>query len=251
MIDTHAHLLSLDDYDEVISSMKQDGLSKIFTVSTTIEDSIENINLANKYENVYAVVGLYPEYAADITDEDLKVLEKLAKNKKVVAIGEIGLDYHTEGYDREKQIELFIKQLEIADRLDLPFCIHCRGAARDVYEILTSHKHLIRHSGLMHCYSEGEEWIDKFVGLGLYISFSGNITYRKSDFEFLKRIPLDKLLVETDAPYLTPVPFRGTKNQPKYVKFTLEKLAKELEITFSKLEKITEKNAKRFYFNEK
>lgn len=251
MIDTHAHLLSLEDSDEIITQMKQDGLSKIFTISTTIEDSIENINLANKYDDIFAAVGIYPEYAAGVTDDDLLKLEELAKNKKVVAIGEIGLDYHTEGYDREKQIELFIKQLEIADKLDLPFCIHCRSAARDVYEVLSSHKHLIRHSGLMHCYSEGEEWIDKFVGLGLYISFSGNITYRKGDFEFLKQIPLDRLLVETDSPYLTPVPFRGSKNQPKYVKFVIEKLAKELDIPFAKLEKITEKNAKRFYFNEK
>ena len=174
----------------------------------------------------------------------------LAKEKKVVAIGEIGLDYHSAGFNKEKQKELFLKQLEIADKMNLPFCIHCRLAAEDVYDILSKNKHLINHSGLMHCYSEGSEWVDKFLELGLYISFSGNITFKKSDRSFLKRIPLDKILVETDAPYLSPEPLRGRENYPKNVKYVIEKIAQELEISSDELEKITEKNAKRFYFGE-
>lgn len=250
MIDTHAHLLYFKNREEIIDSMKEDGLSKIITIATTVENSKESIKLAQKHEDVFATVGIYPEYAESVTEEDLREIEKLSKEKKVVAIGEIGLDYHTPGYNREKQIEIFVRQLEIADKVNLPFCIHCRMAAHDVYEILKKNKHLINHSGLMHCYSEGAEWIDKFLSLGLYISFSGNITFKKSDRSFLKEIPLDKILVETDAPYLSPEPFRGRENQPKNVRYVIEKIAKEIELPFNKLEKITEKNAKKFYFNQ-
>ncbi len=250
MIDTHAHLLYFENKEEIIENMQADGLEKIVTIGTTVENSIESIALAEKYENVFATVAIYPEYASETTDEQLKKLEEIAKHEKVVAIGEIGLDYHTSGYDKEKQIEIFKKQLEIADKLGLPFCIHCRNAAEDVFEILSENKNLINHSGLMHCYSEGKEWVQKFLSLGLYISFSGNITFKKSDRSFLRDIPLDKILVETDAPYLSPEPFRGRENQPKNVRFVIEKIANELGLSFDELENITSKNAKKFYFGE-
>ena len=251
MIDTHAHLLYYDDVDNLINSMKGDNLSAIVSIGTNLEDSKQTISLVQNYDNVYATAGFYPEYAETFSDQDFIELEKIAKNSKVVAIGEIGLDYHTAGYNREKQIEVFIKQLEIANKLGLPICIHCRNAAEDVYQILKENKHLLKHSGLMHCYSEGNEWIERFVELGMFISLSGNITYKKVDLSFLKKIPLDKLLVETDSPYLTPVPFRGQKNEPKHVRFVIEKIANELGMTFEEVEKITEKNAKSFYFNMK
>ena len=251
MIDTHAHLLYYDNKEEIIDSMKKNGLSAIVSIGTTVENSKQSIELANKYDNVYATVAIYPEYAEDTTDDDLKVIESLTKNEKVVAVGEIGLDYHTPGFNREKQIELFKRQLKIADDAGLPFCIHCRQAAEDVYNVLNECKHLINHSGLMHCYSEGAEWIEKFLDLGLYISFSGNITFKKSDRSFLKKIPLDKILVETDAPYLSPEPLRGRENKPENVKYIIQKIADEIGLTFEELEKITEKNAKTFYFNMK
>ncbi len=251
MIDTHAHLLYFKNCDEIIDSMKDDGLDKIVTIGTTVQNSRESIALAEENENIFVAVGIYPEYAEETTDADLQEIERLTNSGKVVAVGEIGLDFHTEGYNKQKQIELFVRQLEIADRAKLPFCIHCRNAAKEVYEILSTHKNLLKYSGLMHCYSEGAEWIDKFLGLGLYISFSGNITFKKSDRSFLKRIPLDKILVETDAPYLSPEPVRGRENVPKNVKYVIEKLAKELEISFEEFEKITEKNAKKFYFDRK
>lgn len=168
-----------------------------------------------------------------------------------MAIGEIGLDYHNADYDKVSQREIFIKQLEIADSLGLPFCIHCRNAVEDLYEILSTHKHLINHSGLMHCYSEGGEWVHKFLDLGLYISFSGTITFKKNDRSFLKEIPLDKIVVETDAPYLTPEPFRGRRNSPAMVKYTAKKIAEELKIDYDEFDKIVTKNAKTFYFKMK
>lgn len=246
MIDTHAHLLMLENMNELIENMQSDDMDYIVTIGTTVEDSKQSLELAKKHEKVFATVGIYPEYSVTTTDEDLKVIEELAKHKKVVAIGEIGLDYHY-NYDKESQKELFVKQLEIADKVGKPFCIHCRDAASDIYEILKENKHLINHSGLMHCYSEGKEWFEKFLELGLYLSFSGNITFKKVDRSFLKDIPLDRIVVETDSPYLSPEPFRGRKNEPKMVKYAIEKIASEIGISSEELKKITTENAKKFY----
>ncbi len=251
MIDTHAHLLYFENKDEIIKNMKEDNLSAIVNIGTTLEDSKQGIELANQYENIWTTVGLYPEYADTISNEDLIEFEKIAKNKKVVAIGEIGLDYHSEGFNAKKQKEIFVKQLKIADRLGLPFCIHCRSSVDDLYEILKENKNLINHSGLMHCYSEGKDWIQKFLDLNLYISFSGNITFKKNDRSFLKNIPLDRILVETDAPYLSPEPLRGRQNEPKNVNLVAKKIAETIEIDFDEFDKIVTKNAKNFYFKMK
>ena len=252
MIDTHTHLYMFDeDGKNIIENMANDNLERIVTIGTTVEDSKKNIEIASKYENIYATVGIYPEFANDITDEDLCQIEELAHNEKVVAIGEIGLDFHSDNFDKDAQIKMFIKELEIADKLGLPFCIHCRDAAEKLYGILSENKNLINHSGLMHCYSEGKEWVQKFLDLGLYISFSGNITFKKSDRSFLKDIPLEKILVETDSPYLSPEPFRGRKNEPKNVRYIIDKIAIELGMSPTELEKITTKNAKTFYFKMK
>lgn len=246
MIDTHAHLLSLENKDEIIKNMANDGLDYIVNIGTNVEDSKEGVLLANNNEKIFATVGIYPEFSLDITNQDLEEIEELAKSKKVVAIGEIGLDYHDK-FDKESQKEIFVRQLEIADKLGIPFCIHCRNAVSDVYEILCENKHLINHSGLMHCYSEGKDWVKKFLDLGLYLSFSGNITFKKSDRSFLKDIPLDKILVETDSPYLSPEPLRGRINQPKNVEFVIDKIAYEIGISSDKLKEITTENAKKFY----
>ena len=251
MIDTHAHLNYFDDLDSLVEKMSEDGLDYVVNIGTTVKDSIQGVELANKYEKVYTTVGIYPEYSLDVTKNDLDTIKDLAKNEKVVAIGEIGLDYHREDYDKITQREILIKQLEIADEMGIPFCIHCRGAVQDLYEILSSHKHLINHSGLMHCYSEGTKWAMKFVELGLYISLAGNITYKKSDREFLKDLPLDRILFETDSPYLSPEPLRGRKNEPKNVRVTMERVAKEIGISSEELEKISTENARRFYFRIK
>ena len=246
MIDTHAHLLMLENMQDIIDNMPKNDMDYIVTIGTTLEDSIQSLELAKKHEKVYATVGIYPEYSKTTTDEDLNKIEELAKHEKIVAIGEIGLDYHYD-YDKKSQKELFIKQLEIADRLGIPFCIHCRDAASDVFDVLIEHKHLINHSGIMHCYSEGKEWCKKFLDLGLYLSFSGNITFKKSDRSFLKDIPLDRIVVETDSPYLSPEPFRGRKNEPKMVEFVINKIAEEIDISAEELKKITTENAKRIY----
>lgn len=252
MIDTHAHLYMFEDNGKnIIDNMESNNLQRIVTIGTNVLDSKQNIEIATANDNIYATVGIYPEYAGEVTDEDLFQIEQLAKNEKVVAIGEIGLDFHNENYDKAAQIELLIKQLEMADRLGLPFCIHCRNAGEELYRVLSDNKNLINHSGLMHCYSEGKDMVKKFLDLGLYISFSGNITYKNSDRSFLKEIPLDRILVETDSPFLSPMPFRGQRNEPKNVKYVIDKIAIELGMNPKELEMITEKNAKSFYFKMK
>lgn len=247
MIDTHAHLASLENRDEIIGSMEREGLAAIVTIGTTIDNSTENIEIAKHNKNVFATVGIYPEYSTTVTEEDLLKIEELSHDENVVAIGEIGLDYHSENYDKITQKNIFLRQLQIADSANKPFCVHCRGAVEDVYDILSEHRDLIKNSGLMHCYSEGEQWYRKFLNLGMYLSFSGNITYKHSDVEFIKDVPLERILVETDSPYLSPVPLRGTVNQPKNVSYVIEKIAKIKGMDFDELNKITTENAKRFY----
>ncbi len=251
MIDTHFHLTSFDDKDQIIDSLQSDNLEFVVNIGTTVEDSKEGVCLAEKYDKLYTTVGIYPEFANTIKPDDLEKIQELAKHPKVVAIGEIGLDYHRENYDRQKQIDLFVAQLKIADKLGLPFCIHCRNAVEDVYSTLSENKNLINHGGLMHCYSEGANWWKRFAELGLYFSFSGNITYKNNDVEFIKDLPLEKIVVETDAPYLSPVPLRGKKNYPKNVKFMIQKIADLKNLTFDEVEKQTSKNAKKVYFKAK
>ena len=248
MIDTHAHMLFFEDKEEIVHSMKEDSLEAIVNIGTTVKDSTEGVLFAERHKDVFATVGIYPEYAEETTEADLEEIKKLTKHEKVVAVGEIGLDYHGESFNKEAQKELFKKQLEIANEAGIPFCIHCRNAVQDVYEVLSQNKHLINHSGLMHCYSEGKEWFKKFVDLGLYISFSGNITFKKNDRSFLKDIPVDRILVETDAPYLSPEPVRGRTNYPKNVHFVANKIADEIGISHAEFDKIVTENAKKFYF---
>lgn len=253
LIDSHAHINYNDkiNTNEVIQKMQDDELECIINIGTSVHESIESVKLASLNKNVYATVGIHPEYVEELKEQCLIEIEELAKHNKVVAIGEIGLDYHYEGYDKVKQAELFERQLEIAERLDLPVCIHTRDARVDTYEILKRHADKLKRKGVMHCFSEDIEWAKKFIDLGFYISFAGNITFKKVDRSILKAIPMDKILVETDCPYLSPEPVRGTINEPKNVKYTASKIADFLEIDFDAFAEFTRENTKRVYFKIK
>lgn len=247
LIDSHAHLLSLENMQNVIDNMKNDGLEFIINASTTMEDSTAGVKLAKSNKNIYTLIGLYPEYAAEWNDDYEKVLNQLAKESKVVGIGEIGLDYHGENVDREKQIEVFEKQIKIAYNNNLPICIHCRNAAEDVYNILCKNKYIFENGVLMHCFSEDMEYTKKFLEIGCYFSFSGNITYKKVDTERIKEIGVDRLLIETDCPYLSPIPLRGTKNIPANVVYTAQKMADILEMPLDRFTNIVVNNAKKVF----
>lgn len=248
LIDSHSHILNeMIDTKRVVSSMKDEGLEKIVTIGTNIKNSIEAVEFAKNNENIYCTVGVHPDEIEGLTEQDFEILDKLAENKKVVAIGEIGLDYHGEGKDKEKQKQVFIRQIQIAKKHNLPLCIHTRNAPWDTYQILKEHIDEIVKPAVMHCFSETWEYAKLFLNLGFYISFSGNITYKKSDRSFLKKIPLEKILVETDAPFLSPEPLRGTINEPARVKFTAQKIADELEMSFDDFSKQTVENTYRVY----
>lgn len=247
LFDSHAHLLLLDDKEKTINNMQEDNLAFIINAGTTLDDSKRGVDLAQANKNVYAMIAIYPEYASDYSDAVDSEIDKLAKNDKVVAFGEIGLDYHSEGYDKEKQKEVFVHQIKLAYKNNLPICIHCRNAASDVYEILKENKYIFEKGVLLHCFSEDMEYTKKFAELGCYFSFSGNITYKKVDTDRVKAIDINKILIETDSPYLSPMPVRGTKNFPANVKYTAQKIADILQMDCLKFQEIAIKNAKTFF----
>lgn len=250
MIDAHAHLLSSQlDAKQIINNMQSDGLEYIINVGTNVQDSQQGITLANSYNNVFTTVGLHPEYAQDITTQDIMQIQDLAKQNKVVAIGEIGLDYHYGASDelKKKQQEIFIAQIKIASKQGLPIVIHCRDAVTDILDILKNNQQYLNNGFCMHCYSEGATYVQDFINLGAYFSFTGNITFKKADRSFLKDIPQNKIMVETDCPYLSPEPFRGKLNTPKNVVYTAQKIADTLQMDLQAFLKIASQNTKTFF----
>jgi len=246
MIDIHCHLESndYDNIDEIINECKKNNVNKIIVSGYNLESSKEAVELANKYDMVYASVGFLPEVLQD--NYSLDELEKLLSNKKVVAIGEIGLDYHWYKDNKEEQKELFIKQIELANKYNLPIVIHCREAINDCYEVLKNTKF---KNAIMHCYSGSLEMARKFVELGVYISIGGVSTFKnaKNIVEVIKEIPLEYIVLETDSPYLTPEPHRGTKNFPYYVPIISEKIAQIKNIDKENVATITTDNACRLF----
>ena len=279
LIDTHTHINFpdfKDDYKEVIDRALKENVWLV-NVGSDFMTSKRAVQIANEYnEGVYAAIGLHPnDNENEIFDEE-NFLE-LAKNEKVVAIGETGLDYaifvreeseriqkqasaeaESEGglnrimnYEsriKEKQKELFIKHIELSNKINKPLIIHCRDAHDDLIEFLTvNFKLLTNPPGVMHFFGGNGAWenIGKYLKMGFYISFAGVVTFPKySHNEDIKKLPLDRIIVETDAPYVTPVPMRGKRNEPSYVKYTAQKIAEIKEISFEELEKHTTKNAR-------
>lgn len=252
LIDSHAHINSEKmNTNEIVSNMVSDGLECIVNIGTSVFDSQRAVEIAQKFDNVYATVGIHPEYTEELRDQCLIEIEELAKNKNVVAIGEIGLDYHYPGFDKQKQIELFKRQLDIAVRCDLPVTIHTRDAQEDTYEILKEYSKKLNRKGVMHCFSENAEWARKFQELGFYISFAGNITFKKTDRSVLFVVDKDKIMVETDSPYLSPEPLRGRINEPRNVKFTAMKIADELGLDYMYFSELVRDNTKRVFYKIK
>ena len=231
LIDTHAHLQFKaydEDRDKVVERSSKE-LAAVVNVGAKIDSSEEALKLAQKIPNFYATTGVHPHHVDEWQKDWIKKLGDLAKNPEVVAIGEIGLDNHEyEGYpkpDITKQIKILLEQIELARKLDLPVIFHCRDAYDELYEVIKPYKKL---KGLVHCFMGTSEQAKKFLDLGLYISFSGNITYKRNEYirEVVKIVPLNKILAETDAPYLPPEPHRGKRNEPIYVRIVVETIAR-------------------------
>jgi len=247
MIDTHCHLDMLKSEEDLKESLEK--VDFLITIGCDKEEIRKAIEIANKYENVYASIGYHPYDVNEITDEDLRELEKLAKNEeKVIAIGECGLDYYRDITPKDKQVYFFEKQIEIAKQLNLPLIVHSREASRDTEKILEKYAPYPA-SGIIHCFGGDIQMMEKCVDMGFYISFAGNITYPKADSlrEVLKKVPLDRLLLETDSPFLAPQKKRGKPNKPSYIFYTRDFVANLLGISPEELEKITDENAKRLF----
>ena len=260
LIDIHCHLTD-DDYDalggadEVLRSAKLEGVNLVVCSGYDLDSSIESSKIAERNDGVYFCGGFHPSELDKYLDGDLVRLKELCAHEKCVAVGEIGLDYHfDDNPPKDTQRALFIKQLEIADELGLPVVIHSRDAAQETLELLKANKHLLKQGGLLHCYSYSPEMVGEFLSLGLYFSFGGPCTFKnaKKVQESVRLVPATRILSETDAPYLTPVPHRGEfPNQPKYVKHSVEMMASLKELNVEEFEKQIEENAKRLFFKLK
>lgn len=252
IFDTHCHLNSEELYnniDEVIASAKVVGVDKFLVVGWDIKSSYLAIELANKYPEIYAAIGVHPTDIDGVTDEDFDKLMTHVNDPKVVAIGEIGLDYHwvKDPEQREKQKQWFIKQINTANLYKKPISIHNREAFGDCLAILKEHKPL--YGGVMHCYSGSVELLKDVLDLGLYIGLDGPLTFTnaKTPKEVCEVVPLDRLVVETDSPYLAPHPLRGTVNEPKNIALVIDEIARLKEESKKHIIDVLYKNSCRLF----
>lgn len=246
MIDTHTHINCIEDFsiDEILKNASDNGVEKLIVPSAYASDIDIVAKLASKYENVYGLLGVHPSEVKDWTDDLIDKIKECAKSPKIVGIGEIGLDYYWDKSFNDLQKEVFIKQINLANELNFPISVHDREAHKDSFDILTEfNKNSIV---IMHCFSGSVEFMHECVKQGWYIAIGGVVTFKNAIKmkEVAKEVPLDKLLIETDAPYLTPVPYRGKTNQPAYVKYVAEEIANLRNTSFEEINEQTTKNAK-------
>ncbi len=245
---THTHLNSEQLYeqrDSYILNALNHNVSHMVVVGYDVESSKKAIEIANEYPFIYAAVGISPNDCKDTTEEDLKIIEQLIQDPRAVAIGEIGLDYYWESAPRDKQKDIFIKQIEMAKRFDKPIVIHARDAYEDTYNILKESA----HRGIMHCYSGSYDMARRYVELGFAISLAGPVTFKNAKVpkEVATKIGIDHLMIETDCPYLAPHPFRGKLNEPANVVYIAQEVAKLKNMEIEDVARITAFNAKRMF----
>lgn len=246
MIDTHCHLDKKDyeNLEEIILKMKDDC---IIASGFDIESSKNVLNLINNYNHIYGTVGIHPSDVKKYKIDDLKQIEKMLENKKIVGIGEIGLDYYWDKDNKDVQREFFIKQIKIAQKNNLPIVIHSREAIEETYEILN--EYLKGTKAILHCYSGSYEMALKFKKLGVKFGIGGVVTFKNSQKtkEVVEKLDLTDFVIETDSPYLTPEPHRGKKNEPSNVRYVIKEIAKIKNLDEKEVEKITTKTAKEVF----
>lgn len=266
LIDTHSHIDIFDDLNSIISNTQKFGVDKIalenindiisnarnFGVEKIIIPSVNRasfekvIQISNTYENVYCALGIHPTEIQNAEEEDFDEIIELSSDKKVVAIGECGLDYYWDKSYVEEQKRAFLKQIEIAKALKKPLIVHDREAHKDTFDLL---KDVSEIPVIMHCFSGSFEFAKECIKKGFYIALGGVVTFKnaKKVHEIAKNIPLENLLLETDSPYLTPEPYRGKRNEPAYVKFVAEKIAEIRETSFDEIAEATTNNARKVF----
>lgn len=252
LFDSHAHINDErfdEDRDEVIEHLRENSIDLVVNPGADMPSSRSAVELANKVDFIYSAVGVHPHDVETMTDKDLEELKNLAKeNEKVVAIGEIGLDYYYDLSPRELQKEWFIKQIELANELGLPFIVHDRDAHGDTFDIIKKYK--APETGcVLHCYSGSLELALEYIKMGCYISIPGTVTFNnnRKTVEVAENIPIEWMFIETDSPYLTPVPYRGKRNDPSKVRYVAEKVAELRGISYEEVCEITKENAKKFF----
>ena len=258
MIDTHCHLNMITDkngeidfikIEQILKNMYDNGVEIAITIGSNLDDSKIGVQIANKYDNIYCAVGVHPEGVDEFNLDKLESLVKQNINSgKLVAIGEIGLDYYWRKDNKLEQIKIFKQQIELAKKYNLPIIVHCREAFGDCLEILKQYSPFL-NGGVIHCYSGSIEWAKEVINLGFLISFTGVVTYSnaKNVQEVAKWVDNDKFMVETDSPFLSPVPFRGKENCPSNVVYVAKFIAELKNISYNNIDKITTKNAKNLF----
>lgn len=262
MIDAHCHLnfdAFDEDYDAAIKRAQEKGVEIIINTGTSIESSTKAVKLAQRYENLYAIVGIHPHHSDKVKNGWDKEIDALAKMPKVIGIGEVGMDYYSYKsngiVDPKVQRKVFEKQIEISIENKLPLQIHGRHAGKDIIEIVSAYKdQLLKIPGMFHCFAGNIDYLEKVLEMGFYVGFDGNITYEglapgedTALPDLVKGTPLEKLIAETDSPYLTPVPYRGGRNEPSYVIIVGNSIAKIKNTSFDEVDKVTSDNARRIF----
>ncbi|MFV9511744.1 TatD family hydrolase [Tepidibacillus sp. LV47] len=251
LIDTHAHLDDekfIEDREEVIQRAFDRGVKTIINIGYNKETILSTLELVNRYDFIYGAIGWHPNNAHEMTDQDFLWLEEQLNHPKIVAIGEIGLDYYWDFAPKDIQQQVFRRQIQLAKRKGLPIVIHDRDAHQDVCQIIKE-EGVKEIGGIMHSFSGSLEMAMECIEQGFYISFSGPVTFKnaKRPKEVASKIPIERILIETDSPYLTPEPYRGKRNESSYVKYVAEKIAELRGMTFEQIAQITTENAKRIF----
>ena len=245
--DTHCHLSTEDyeDIDKVVANAKENKIDRLIICGCDKNGIKEAVDIASKYENIYLEVGYHPSEANTTTEEDINELIEIIKtNPKVVAVGEIGLDYHWDKDNKDKQKKLFKRQIEIAKEMNLPVVIHSRDAFQDTYDILKE----TNAKGDIHCFSGNLDNAKMYINLGFVLGIGGVLTFKNTNLkETIKELDLNNIILETDSPYLSPEPFRGQKNEPKNVYYVAEEISRLKNISLEEVSKITEENIKRVF----
>ncbi len=252
MIDTHVHLNDerlAPEIEEIVGSMSADGISALVNVGYDLPSSELALKQAEKYPDVYCAIGIHPHDATTYNDAAERFLAEASSSPRCVAIGEIGLDYYYDLSPRDKQKEVFVRQLDLAHSLKKPVVIHLRDAYGDMLPLLKDNKDKLEYGILLHCYSGSLELLKEFTKLGAYFAYGGAITFKNATEKpaVVRATPLDRLLLETDCPYMTPVPYRGKTNYPRYVSLVRDRVAEILSKDVDEVDEITTLNARRFF----
>lgn len=251
IFETHAHYDDTafsEDRDFLLQQMHREGIEYIVNIGCSMETSRGITKLVRQYDFLYGTVGVHPEDAGSLTEPDMEELEELSRQEKILAIGEIGLDYHYDEPPRDIQKQWFVRQLDLAKRRQLPVVIHSRDAAKDTLDIMKA-EHAGKTNGVIHCFSYGIEMAREYLNMGYYIGIGGVVTFKNGRKlkEVAEYVPLDSIVLETDAPYLAPVPFRGKRNCSLYLKYVAEELAQLKGISAEEVCAVTFENAKKLY----